>query len=126
MIRQPPRSTRTDTLFPYTTLFRSAGSVCGSGMADREFSTIGHERRNNPRLQIADREAFIEAKLASPHYHPPHFRLLERLNLDGANATPRCIRSKTTWWGALGVSGVQRKRTCRDEGSNTVYIRVVS
>src|SRR3546814_14264543 len=25
MIRQQPRSTRTDTLFPYTTLFRSAG-----------------------------------------------------------------------------------------------------
>src|SRR3546814_7776772 len=28
MIRRPPRSTRTDTLFPYTTLFRSPG--CGS------------------------------------------------------------------------------------------------
>src|SRR3546814_14043204 len=27
MIRRPPRSTRTDTLFPYTTLFRSALSV---------------------------------------------------------------------------------------------------
>src|SRR3546814_2073452 len=26
MIRRPPRSTRTDTLFPYTTLFRSAPS----------------------------------------------------------------------------------------------------
>src|SRR3546814_5145455 len=26
MIRRPPRSTRTDTLFPYTTLFRSAVS----------------------------------------------------------------------------------------------------
>src|SRR3546814_16942384 len=25
MIRRPPRSTRTDTLFPYTTLFRSKG-----------------------------------------------------------------------------------------------------
>src|SRR3546814_14931225 len=25
MIRLPPRSTRTDTLFPYTTLFRSCG-----------------------------------------------------------------------------------------------------
>src|SRR3546814_8326387 len=25
MIRRPPRSTRTDTLFPYTTLFRSLG-----------------------------------------------------------------------------------------------------
>src|SRR3546814_4166586 len=28
MIRRPPRSTRTDTLFPYTTLFRS----CGAGI----------------------------------------------------------------------------------------------
>src|SRR3546814_4194292 len=27
MIRRPPRSTRTDTLFPYTTLFRSAGGL---------------------------------------------------------------------------------------------------
>src|SRR3546814_7077311 len=26
MLRRPPRSTRTDTLFPYTTLFRSLGS----------------------------------------------------------------------------------------------------
>src|SRR3546814_4424598 len=30
MIRRPPRSTRTDTLFPYTTLFRS-----GAAVADR-------------------------------------------------------------------------------------------
>src|SRR3546814_10746993 len=27
MIRRPPRSTRTDTLFPYTTLFRSIGQL---------------------------------------------------------------------------------------------------
>src|SRR3546814_5282306 len=27
MIRRPPRSTRTDTLFPYTTLFRSDGTA---------------------------------------------------------------------------------------------------
>src|SRR3546814_14490319 len=26
MLRRPPRSTRTDTLFPYTTLFRSSGA----------------------------------------------------------------------------------------------------
>src|SRR3546814_13042275 len=32
MIRRPPRSTRTDTLFPYTTLFRSAfDSAAGRG-----------------------------------------------------------------------------------------------
>src|SRR3546814_4365649 len=29
MIRRPPRSTRTDTLFPYTTLFRSTLGFCG-------------------------------------------------------------------------------------------------
>src|SRR3546814_12263332 len=34
MIRRPPRSTRTDTLFPYTTLFRSATSGnTGIGLA---------------------------------------------------------------------------------------------
>src|SRR3546814_2614762 len=27
MIRRPPRSTRTDTLFPYTTLFRSSAAI---------------------------------------------------------------------------------------------------
>src|SRR3546814_12036589 len=30
MIRRPPRSTRTDTLFPYTTLFRSPASTGSS------------------------------------------------------------------------------------------------
>src|SRR3546814_2420755 len=30
MIRRPPRSTRTDTLFPYTTLFRSALVIGGA------------------------------------------------------------------------------------------------
>src|SRR3546814_16560734 len=31
MIRRPPRSTRTDTLFPYTTLFRSRVGSSGAG-----------------------------------------------------------------------------------------------
>src|SRR3546814_18478847 len=31
MIRRPPRSTRTDTLFPYTTLFRSNLELYGTG-----------------------------------------------------------------------------------------------
>src|SRR3546814_10916638 len=36
MIRRPPRSTRTDTLFPYTTLFRSADLAAPPrGAADR-------------------------------------------------------------------------------------------
>src|SRR3546814_5428481 len=32
MIRRPPRSTRTDTLFPYTTLFRSLDHLLGLGL----------------------------------------------------------------------------------------------
>src|SRR3546814_9206038 len=39
MIRRPPRSTRTDTLFPYTTLFRShaaAGPDDHQGSRDRD------------------------------------------------------------------------------------------
>lgn len=71
-----------------------AGSVCGSGMAEREFSTIGHERRNNPRLLIGDREAFIDFKVAENHYQPPYFRLMERLNLEGGEAAPRVTRPK--------------------------------
>src|SRR3546814_10566423 len=49
MIRRPPRSTRTDTLFPYTTLFRSeeklveigAGHVVCEGRTGRQFDLIG-------------------------------------------------------------------------------------
>src|SRR3546814_15355217 len=33
MIRRPPRSTRTDTLFPYTTLFRSEEAFKGKGVS---------------------------------------------------------------------------------------------
>src|SRR3546814_17707737 len=41
MIRRPPRSTRTDTLFPYTTLFRSALAYGRHLLGDR----IGFEER---------------------------------------------------------------------------------
>src|SRR3546814_5790318 len=42
MIRRPPRSTRTDTLFPYTTRFRSersGRSACRSGGLNVDFNT---------------------------------------------------------------------------------------
>src|SRR3546814_5258840 len=49
MIRRPPRSTRTDTLFPYTTLFRSAARHRqGAGGATRR----GGRGRQTP---LADR-----------------------------------------------------------------------
>jgi len=85
-----------------------AGSVCGSGMADREFSTIGHERRNNPRLQIEDREAFIDFKVDENHYQPPYFRLMERLNLEGGEAAPRVIRPQPMSLDELSNCGADR------------------
>src|SRR3546814_14593461 len=48
MIRRPPRSTRTDTLFPYTTLFRSA-VLRVEGL--RRIDGVGHL------LGVADQEA---------------------------------------------------------------------
>src|SRR3546814_4046428 len=47
MIRRPPRSTRTDTLFPYTTLFRSY-----LGMAARRFADLGDCRFRGVARQI--------------------------------------------------------------------------
>src|SRR3546814_9036031 len=38
MIRRPPRSTRTDTLFPYTTLFRSKGAGTGGCAGGEQIS----------------------------------------------------------------------------------------
>src|SRR3546814_15031284 len=43
MIRRPPRSTRTDTLFPYTTLFRS-----GAGAPYRGYALPSHRARATP------------------------------------------------------------------------------
>src|SRR3546814_4127074 len=40
MIRRPPRSTRTDTLFPYTTLFRSHPAGCGCCSGTRSGATV--------------------------------------------------------------------------------------
>src|SRR3546814_11671946 len=50
MIRRPPRSTRTDTLFPYTTLFRSSAS----GYKTRPFDRILSEVRQFFEVHIAE------------------------------------------------------------------------
>src|SRR3546814_2137613 len=49
MIRRPPRSTRTDTLFPYTTLFRSAdAAVAGLPIDERLDHVVFKRSRANP------------------------------------------------------------------------------
>src|SRR3546814_18070649 len=48
MIRRPPRSTRTDTLFPYTTLFRSPDPP-GCGAAAKRFPVVLLHAGRHPR-----------------------------------------------------------------------------
>src|SRR3546814_2772418 len=58
MIRRPPRPTRTDTLFPYTTLFRSttwAECRCAAALAPRS-SVCPHIDSLDPRLRYAARQ----------------------------------------------------------------------
>src|SRR3546814_12392151 len=58
MIRRPPRSTRTDTLFPYTTLFRSHQR--GVGQADRMGEHRRHAAAADPaQLDLGRRETRI-------------------------------------------------------------------
>src|SRR3546814_3438359 len=63
MIRRPPRSTRTDTLFPYTTLFRSAHRVAtGEGLV-----RVVHDRGDPHRAEAhaADRSEEHTSELQS-------------------------------------------------------------
>src|SRR3546814_2677217 len=48
MIRRPPRSTRTDTLFPYTTLFRSREPDVLAGMGVDDAVADGRARLGVP------------------------------------------------------------------------------
>src|SRR3546814_17461348 len=77
MIRRPPRSTRTDTLFPYTTLFRSSDRPAGQygkeivglrlaelqarklllGLRQQRFGLAIVERRGHPGIEAAFRDA---------------------------------------------------------------------
>jgi len=74
-----------------------AGSVCGSGMAAREFSSLGYERMYNPVLQKHSRDEFIDYKVNEHHDQPPYFRMMEKLNREGPPLTelPQVLRALT-------------------------------
>src|SRR3546814_17883940 len=77
LIRLPPRSTRTDTLFPDTTLYRSAGEAAGlEADAGQQVMGAGHRlalahamypRREGDR--ILDGQARVERGIAVLEHH---------------------------------------------------------
>src|SRR3546814_15654995 len=73
MIRRQPRSTRTDTLFPYTTLFRSLGDLLQSSAVFAHWWT---------RHTVVDREGglreFKHPQAGILHYQQITFRLATR------------------------------------------------
>src|SRR3546814_11575223 len=74
LIRRPPRSTRTDTLFPYTTLFRSAPIPAGRARSAEGFRLgIGFRRtRRPPPLPAADRPDVPAADRKSTRLNSSH------------------------------------------------------
>jgi hydroxyacylglutathione hydrolase len=59
------------------------GSACGGSIADRKWSTLGLERKLNPKLHFTDREAFV-ADVAQKLEKPPYFEKMEAWNAAGA------------------------------------------
>src|SRR3546814_4900440 len=74
MIRRPPRSTRTDTLFPYTTLFRSTGGgrqYAGGGgngvQWRRAYGSREHHGDGRPKTARALLEAAAQGGRSEEH-----------------------------------------------------------
>ncbi len=59
------------------------GSVCGSSISQRIWTTIGTERKSNSELQSKDKKAFI-SRVSRKLERPPYFSRMERWNLEGA------------------------------------------
>src|SRR3546814_14198530 len=94
MIRRPPRSTRTDTLFPYTTLFRSGElflpvelPVEVGEIADRPFGDEGEVMRGHMLGRVWPAVGICEDRIGHPdlprravHYVGEGDRKSTRLN----------------------------------------------
>src|SRR3546814_9745927 len=101
MIRRPPRSTRTDTLFPYTTLFRSR--EIGARRA-----VVGHEHRIADEDNVADRIGDACRRMARDVEHGDR-EVADRKTF-AIRPEPAEVRTVAAKLGA-GVENVDRKST---------------
>src|SRR3546814_1116472 len=94
MIRRPPRSTRTDTLFPYTTLFRSVG-VLQLDVDRRHGQDQAGEAAHGEHEDEADGEQHrrLEGHGALPHRSEEHTSELQ--SLMRISYAVFCLKKKT-------------------------------
>jgi hydroxyacylglutathione hydrolase len=60
-----------------------AGSLCGAGIGNEPFTTVGQEKRSNPMLQHKTKDAFVAAVLADLPDTPPYFSRMKKMNQEG-------------------------------------------
>src|SRR3546814_10328908 len=75
MIRRPPRSKRTDTLFPYTTLFRSCSNI---QRAVRQGNILGCFQHDDHRYWLGYTEEYIRLPLYGCQQLPGRHRNCQR------------------------------------------------
>src|SRR3546814_4153389 len=93
MIRRPPRSTRTDTLFPYTTLFRSVLRAISTG-SHPAGSMIGAPERagtRRARLKVPNSRAMILPFFFRSEEHTSELQSLMRISY-----AVFCLKKKKT------------------------------
>src|SRR3546814_18804956 len=108
MIRRPPRSTRTDTLFPYTTLFRST--------AVRLLATAGQGsgRQARPCNQYFATFHAVFSSVAADGRHEPSTKHYTSVKRGRAADRSDRLRLKRSEERRVGTECV---RTCRFRGS---------
>ena len=61
-----------------------AGSLCGAGMGERPFTTLGYERASNLFFGMRSREEFIDHILRTVPPFPEYYKRMKRVNSEGA------------------------------------------
>src|SRR3546814_8939272 len=105
MIRRPPRSTRTDTLFPYTTLFRSVRAPwlrCGRANSPQDCRcNLEPAECRRPRRRVPARRSEIRYRSRRSEEHTSELQSLMRISY-----AVFCLKKK------------KQKKTYRDEIQN--------
>src|SRR3546814_18043600 len=116
MILRPPRSTRTDTLFPYTTRFRSEGTpprVIESGPSRASRSTFRKTRIQEHEMGKGDRKT-AKGKRYNSRYGNARTHVATQAT--GAASAPVAKKAATRTTRAPAKTAVAKKTDIKEQG----------